>query len=127
MWDLLLIRCERLVCEGRGNGGEPALLRHILVQARVDTGQESIGGCILREELDRLVGDGRNSGEPEFGVLVGEETCLSGICDNDVRLARLHVWPAHVDGIRPGLDGRFFVGLVGELGEARVLGESVAR
>ena len=71
VWDLLLIRCERLVCEGRGNGGEPALLRHILVQARVDTGQESIGGCILREELDRLVGDGRNSGEPEFGVLVG--------------------------------------------------------
>lgn len=109
VWDLFLIRCEGLVRELRVDGGELALLGDVFIQLGVDTGQESIGGCTFREKLDRLVGDGGNSGQPELGVLVGEETCLAGIGDGEVCLARLLVWPTYIDGVRPVLDGGLFV------------------
>ena len=121
MWNLLLIWCERLVREGRGNGGELALLRHIPVQVWVDTGQESIGGCTLREEIDRLVGDGGNSGEPELGVLCGDKGKRRGSLDDDVRLARLCVRPSNIDGVGPIFDRRSLVALVDKFGEAWVL------
>ena len=121
VWNLLLIWCERLVREGRGNGGELAFLRHIPVQAWVDTGQESIGGCTLREEIDRLVGDGGNSGESELGVLCGDKGKRRGSLDDDVRLARLCVRSSNIDGVGPVFDRRSLVALVDKFGEARVL------
>ena len=88
-----LIGCEGLVRELRVDRGELALLGYVLVEMRIDSGQECVGGCALREELDRLIGDSGNGGEPEFRVLVGKEACLAGLSDGEVRLARLHVRP----------------------------------
>ena len=45
VWDLLLIRCERLVRELRVDRGELTLLGDILVEMRIDAGQECVGGC----------------------------------------------------------------------------------
>ena len=88
---------------------------------RIDARQECVGGCALREELDRLIGDSGNGGQPELGVLVGEETCLAGISDGEVRLARLHIWPTHVHGVRPVLDGGLFIASEDELRKAWIL------
>lgn len=121
VWNLLLIRCERLVREGRGNGGELALLGDVLAEMRIDAGQESIGGCTLREEIDRLVGDGGNTCEPEFGVLCGDKGKRRGSLDDDVRLARLCVRSSNIDGVRPVFERRSLVALVDKFGEARVL------
>ena len=121
VWNLLLIWCERLVREGRGNGGELALLGDVLVEMRTDAGQECVGDCPLREELDRLVGDGGNSGESELGVLCGDKGKRRGSLDDDVRLARLCVRPSNIDGVGPIFDRRSLVALVDKFGEARVL------
>ena len=121
MWDLFLIRCERLVRELRVDRGELALLGHVLVEVRIDAGQECVGGFSLGEELDRLVGDGGNSGQPEFGVLCGDKGKCWGILEDDVRFARLRVRPSNIDGVGSILDRRSLVALVDKFGEARIL------
>ena len=116
-----LIGCEGLVRELRVDRGELALLGYVLVEMWLDSGQECVGGCALREELDRLIGDGGNGGEPEFRVLVGEETCLARICGDDVCVARLRVRPPNVDGVDPIFDRRRLVAFVDELRKAWIL------
>ena len=46
---------------------------------------------------------------------------MAGISDGEVRLARLHIWPTHVHGVRPVLDGGLFIASEDELRETRIL------
>ena len=78
---------------------EVAVLWHELVEPRIDSGQNArVPGRPFHEGVDRRGGDGGDSGQPVFGILLeGVEDSRMGASGNHVAVGCLHSRPALVE------------------------------